>query len=197
MFPRQLPDALRVSTDPSIWHDPITWATIVIAAAAFANVIVAYYMWRAAQDSARAAETSVQVTREIFEAGHRPYMGLQEVVPQEFTGPNIANLDLVLTNFGTALAQQVTYTVAATIGNLIVAELKEEGLTLQPNRKTQVLIPVTQEGGAFMRLKAGHPLTIKLQLTYTMPGSCAPTFTYSTTLSYLNLRTRILREEAT
>lgn len=54
------------------WKDPISLATIVIAISTVASVGVSLLLWNVTRGY-------TQVTREIFEAAHRPYIGLLDL----------------------------------------------------------------------------------------------------------------------
>jgi hypothetical protein len=57
---------------PSFWKDPITVATIVIAVSTVASVGVSFLLWNVTRGY-------TQVTRDIFEAAHRPYIALLDL----------------------------------------------------------------------------------------------------------------------
>jgi hypothetical protein len=62
----------QAATPPAVWYqDPITVSTIVIAFATVINVIGALLLWRETRDS-------VRITRDMFEASHRPYLGVTD-----------------------------------------------------------------------------------------------------------------------
>lgn len=54
------------------WKDPITLATIVIAVSTVASVGVSFLLWNVTRGY-------TQVTRDIFEAAHRPYIALLDL----------------------------------------------------------------------------------------------------------------------
>lgn len=54
----------------SSWSDPITLATIIIAACTVLYSVLTYFMFRA-------TVANTKITNKIFEAAHRPYLGIQ------------------------------------------------------------------------------------------------------------------------
>src|SRR5260370_21032309 len=55
------------------WYcDPMTLATVVIAGAAIVNLLVSFMLWRATANA-------TDITKKIFEASHRPYIGIPQV----------------------------------------------------------------------------------------------------------------------
>jgi hypothetical protein len=82
--------------------DPIPVATVVMAVATVVNVIVACYQWRAARNSA-------ETTRMIFEAGNRPYVGLESLVCIKNETEQSLSIFAVIKNFGTATAENCEF----------------------------------------------------------------------------------------
>lgn len=56
----------------SSWQDPITVSTVVIAVSTVVSMTVSIFMWSATRRTAR-------VTRDIFEAAHRPYIAIEDL----------------------------------------------------------------------------------------------------------------------
>lgn len=75
------------------YHDPITVATIVIAFATVANVFSSFFMWWATQ-------RNVAVTRDIFEAGYRPQVGIVGVQTSLDTHNKRVQFIVTLKNYG-------------------------------------------------------------------------------------------------
>ena len=58
---------------PALWYkDAIALATVVIATATVVNLFVSIFLWRATAGATR-------ITRDIFEASHRPYLGVTQI----------------------------------------------------------------------------------------------------------------------
>jgi hypothetical protein len=79
-------------------YDPVTASTVVIAVATCANVIVAFYQWRAAKKSA-------EVALQVFETANRPYVGVFGFAFGLEKLGQTASLRIVFRNFGTVPAE--------------------------------------------------------------------------------------------
>jgi hypothetical protein len=188
MFPRQLPDALPISTDPSVWHDPIVWATLIIAAATVANVLVARRMWRSSQ-------ASIKLTRDIFTATHRPYVGVDKTEYQEQIATREHVFHFGIKNTGTAAAANVIFTIRAILGGETHFENTQGPLLLHPTKETRFTSRLKDNKNAYARIINGEPLTLELDINYQGPGD--KEYFYSGSRSYERPNPiRIVRENA-
>ena len=83
---------------PSVayWEDQITVATLVIAASTVVSLIVSVLMWNAMR-------RQTQLTQDIFEAAHRPYVGVLKLaggINKSGSNPAIFNLSARIKNSG-------------------------------------------------------------------------------------------------
>ena len=82
--------------------DPVTIATVIIAVATVVNVFVALFQWMAARSSAETA-------KRIFEAGNRPYVGVESIVCVKDEAKQYLNIFAIIRNFGTATAENCDF----------------------------------------------------------------------------------------
>lgn len=82
---------------------PIEMATWVGAIATVLYVVVSFFLWLATMKAARAAQTSADISREVMEASHRPYLGL-DYLKAEFTVGEAIRVTGRLKNDGTVAA---------------------------------------------------------------------------------------------
>ena len=82
--------------------DPVTIATVVIAVATVVNVFVALFQWIAARSSAETA-------KRIFEAGNRPYVGVESIICVKDEAKQCLSIFAIIKNFGTATAENCDF----------------------------------------------------------------------------------------
>jgi hypothetical protein len=82
------------------WRDPIVASTVIIAAAALVNLFVSYGMWSATRDY-------TEVTRNIFSAANRPYVGVFSYKANKNEANRIISISVEYKNFGTVLAKDI------------------------------------------------------------------------------------------
>lgn len=91
-----------MSSDFLWWKDPLiitTIATAVIAVATVVNLLVAIFMWRVTRESTR-------ITRSIFEAANRPYVGIPNVNVQKDDAAKKLDFTVRIKNFGSVPANE-------------------------------------------------------------------------------------------
>src|SRR5271157_5451488 len=82
--------------------DLVTIATAIIAVATVVNVVVAFFQWIAARNSAETA-------KRIFEAGNRPYVGVESIVCLKDETKQYLSIFAIIKNFGTATAENCDF----------------------------------------------------------------------------------------
>lgn len=85
---------------PCWTHDPVTVATVVIAAATVVNLLVSAGLWYATARTATIAEHA-------FEAANRPYVGVESLIPGMDQTKRQLNITPILKNFGTVPAEEL------------------------------------------------------------------------------------------
>ncbi len=91
-----------MSSDSLWWKDPLiitTIATAVIAVATIVNLLVAIFMWRVTKES-------TGVTKSIFEAANRPYVGIPRVKVEKDDAAKKLNFAVEIKNFGSVPANE-------------------------------------------------------------------------------------------
>jgi hypothetical protein len=93
---------LALLLQAATWRDPITVATVVVAIFTVVSVVVSAFMWSATRKQA-------QISREIFEAAHRPYVGVDNVNAFIYPGRNGTTLQIGITtkNSGSVPARHI------------------------------------------------------------------------------------------
>ncbi len=106
----------------SVWSDPITWATIVIAAFTVANVWVAIHQWKATHDN-------TTVTRTIFEGSHRPWLGIHSTECKQLRDEKTLVLIFEIKNYGAvpALDTMADFHSLRVGGHKVDVDLTEKG----------------------------------------------------------------------
>src|ERR1022692_2479639 len=94
--------------------DPITAATVVIAAATVLNVFASLALWISTR-------SSVGIARLVFEAANRPYLGLDSWTIRNDPVQKTLDFEANMKNFGTAAAEE---------------EISERGIPLKSDKKT-------------------------------------------------------------
>jgi hypothetical protein len=76
------------------WHkDPVSLATVVIAAATLVNLIISLLIWSSTYHASQIAEAS-------FKAGNRAYIGLDTISINRDDSKHLLQFDFVMKNFG-------------------------------------------------------------------------------------------------
>lgn len=97
----------QAAPTPVVWYeDPITVATIVIAVCTLFYSVFTFLILKATAHSAR-------ITSEIFEAAHRPYIGISEMVRKVDHDNDMMQFTFTLTNSGSVPASDLKVTLQA------------------------------------------------------------------------------------
>ncbi len=86
---------------PCWTHDPVTVATVVIAAATVVNLLVSAGLWYATARTATIAEHA-------FEAANRPYVGVESIIALVDRTKKELNVTAIIKNFGSVPAEEST-----------------------------------------------------------------------------------------
>jgi hypothetical protein len=143
----------------TMWYrDPISIATIVIAAATVVYVAVSYYLLKATKRTA-------ELTQNIFEAANRPYLGILSGAIQLEQGG--LRLQTNIKNFGTAVAIDIESSWSAVINGKELPSLDTS--------KTFAVLPPQSEMGLITLLNpeeylqldsTGTTMELAFSLTY-------------------------------
>jgi hypothetical protein len=83
------------------WYsDPVTLSTVVIAAATVVNLVISAFLWRATANA-------TSITKQVFEAAHRPYLSVRKIDTQTDLDEHQIVLKIALTNFGSVPANSL------------------------------------------------------------------------------------------
>ena len=98
---------------PKWIHDPIAVASVVIAGATVVNLVISLWLWQATADSA-------DVTRRIFEAANRPYVGIENIEANKDEKTHRLFFIVRTKNFGTVPAEQFDNNMQIFLGDDLV-----------------------------------------------------------------------------
>jgi hypothetical protein len=144
------------------WKDPITVATVVVAVFTVVSVIVSAFMWNATRQQAR-------ISRQIFEAAHRPYIGVTEFTGiMSISGVVACGLTVSVSNSGTVPAKNLTARWTVTLEEeQIYAGRSDEGPSVLLPGESKYLRTNYQMGkDKYEKLQAGSILKISVNLEY-------------------------------
>jgi hypothetical protein len=117
--------------------DPMIVSTIIIALATVANIGISVMLWLTTQQSVQVAQESVEVTRQVFNAANRPYIGVVTIE----TNLNQKNRRLDYTaeikNYGTVTANSVEIQLETFVNSQIQPQ------SYDPETKSGVLLPTS------------------------------------------------------
>jgi hypothetical protein len=82
----------------TLFADPIILCTVVIATATVCNLYISYRLW---DSTARSAD----LARKSFEAGNRPYIGIERLTLNRDDKKHALSFSLVIKNFGNVPAE--------------------------------------------------------------------------------------------
>jgi hypothetical protein len=144
------------------WDDPITVATVVVAVFTVVSVIVSAFMWSATREQAR-------ISREIFEAAHRPYVGVLELSGSMSIGARVDGwLSILIKNSGTVPAYQLRAFWLLSIGDVVILDTRgtEKASVLLPDEPTRLHLNYVISKEQFSELKEGANLNIVVSIKY-------------------------------
>jgi len=103
-------------------------ATAVIAIATVINLFVSISMWRT-------TSASVEVTRDIFKAAHRPYVGTSNIDGRKYDGKKLLLVRLWFKNFGSvpATGLERTWNVLINGNTQSITKIPDKSSVLFPN----------------------------------------------------------------
>jgi hypothetical protein len=81
------------------FKDPTTGATVVMALTTVANLIVSAMLWVTTNES-------VNIARSMYEAGNRPYLGVEGIGTGRDDSKKFLNFRAAIKNFGSAPAEE-------------------------------------------------------------------------------------------
>ena len=124
-----------------LWYqDPIVIATIIIAIATVAYVLVSIALWRA-------TKRSTEITQKIFEAANRPYIGTEGVKTRINELEGFLRFEVEIKNFGTVPASNLT-------GGWDILYNGELLPIVRPQRDASILLP---QGSIFLVAQLADP----------------------------------------
>jgi hypothetical protein len=132
--PGQSPVPLPAPT--ALWGDPITISTVVVAVFTVVSVVVSTFMWSATRAQAR-------ISREIFEAEHRPYVGVIELGgSMSISGQVRGWLSILIKNSGKVPAYRLRIFWQLSIGDTVLTDTNSspEAMVLLPDQPTLSLL---------------------------------------------------------
>jgi hypothetical protein len=157
----------------SILSDPVTLATVVIAIATVVNVIVSWFLWKATHRTAN-------VTQNIFEAAHRPY--LMSVLSADWrVEQQRFNFNTEIRNFGSVPARKLKGRIIATLGNREVKswdDISPISLYLLPQQPIE--FPSWLDGDDFTDLWE-HAAELRISVDVQYSGAGEQTYLHSET----------------
>ena len=149
-------------SSPFWQQNAMTLSTIVIAIATVAYVIYSFLLWKTTRQS-------INLTRRIFEATNRPYVGVEagEAIGKD----GLIYVQTKIKNFGTAPAIEL-------IGNWVITVDGKPLPTLKQCYEAIVLLPqatcehksIINPGEEFQLSDNNHSLEIQFNLTYKSIG---------------------------
>jgi hypothetical protein len=104
-------DSLHLSCNHSS-DIPVIW-TAVLAICAIANVFIALFLWKT-------THTYTTITKQIFLASQRPYIGISRYFHNIHPDTSIIKLSVELKNFGNTPAKNVDFMIEALIDDKIL-----------------------------------------------------------------------------
>jgi hypothetical protein len=168
---------LQATAPPTkVWYtDPMIVATIVVAAATVVNLLVAIRMWRVASEN-------TALTRDMFEAAHRPYIGVSKIKAENNPELRTFLITIDYKNVGSVPADEVHTSVQLLVNGfpLPMDELLHKKSVLMPDMHTQRKILI--DDSDYKKL-AGNP---KLDLTFSADykGIAKKTYSYKHETAY-------------
>lgn len=119
-----MPLLLQSAQITSDWFkDPVTSATTVVALASVVNLIIAALMWRV-------TSKTTKITRDIFEASHRPYVHISGITFTNDTDKKSLRITVMLLNVGSVPAynfnEKVVFMLTGKEG-LNLPDIEEKG----------------------------------------------------------------------
>jgi hypothetical protein len=142
----------------------IATATVIIAIATVIYVAAALLLWWTTKQS-------VDITRQAFEAAHRPYIGATVAKRAELTSPERIELSVTFINAGTVSAHDVKSSLLIIIdGNFLQRAAKEEegNLVVLPSQSTDQ-IAVIHEAQDLAAVRGASSLSLLFKCTYKGP----------------------------
>ena len=155
------------TTDPNEWNRTIAVATVVIAVATVLYLIATVLLWLTTRQS-------VNLTKIIFEASHRPYVDIEverkksENVEEEEEEEEEIVFQLTFENVGGVPAHNLQYSVRVIVDGVVLpmAELAEEPFTvLYPSKKSYAFVS-TDDPSHMEAINNAGTLLLHLKCTY-------------------------------
>lgn len=160
-----VPTPTPIPSLPASWKDPIALSTVVIAFFSIVSVVVSFLMWNVTR-------RSVQVTQEILEAAHRPYLGILKLIGSINTAaPNnsiAVNLNFLVKNSGTVPAVELTALWSLAVGRnaFDVVPFNVQPIALIPEHEENLSAICTLTREALTEFEQGAPLDLSITLEY-------------------------------
>jgi hypothetical protein len=159
--PGQTPVPLPLPSPTASWDDPVTVATVVVAIFTVVSVIVSAFMWSETREQAR-------ISREIFEAAHRPYIGITELSgAMSIQGKVHGWVTVLIKNSGSVPAYRLKILWRLSIGDIVLPDTKtaERVMVLLPDDPTRITLDYyfSQD---YMEKLNGAPLDILVTIKY-------------------------------
>jgi hypothetical protein len=151
---------LQVTNTSVVWYkDPLTVATIVIAVATVAYFISTMLLWRETRDS-------VRITRDMFEASHRPYIGLTAI--SHTISDEKATFTVRYKNAGSVPARDFKVGVQVVANGIVVPQgaREEEDISVIPPGLEQFDIATITGPNELKAVKDAHTLAILFKCSY-------------------------------
>jgi hypothetical protein len=115
------------------FRDPITGSTVMIAFATVVNLLISGFLWRATKEAVDVSKRSVEISRKVFEAANRPYVGVENLEVQRNEATKNLRIRTTFKNFGSIPAYETMPSADVLLDNA-VQESKDlsKPLTLMP-----------------------------------------------------------------
>ena len=163
---------------------PIVLSTEVIAIATVANVVVSILMWSVTRDY-------TEVTRNIFKAANRPYVGTSGIIPIKDEANKTFPINLEIKNFGSVPAKNVETAWNLSLNGvpMPVSKVPDKPLVLFP--QTSNFLAATFSGDKYSSIVNGDSiLEITLEIRY--KGAYQEQYYYSEKSRYAHNMNRFI-----
>jgi hypothetical protein len=159
----------------SEWTDPAVIASCIGSAGAVLAAGAAVWYTIVTKGLLRTTADNTAVTRAIFEAAERPYVGMDEA-RLNARNATTASLFVKLKNHGSVPAHNVRTRVRVDLDGAVIAEKSiEEGITLFPGDNIHIHVPLQHDllpafTTTFAQELGENRMNLDLRTQYTGPG---------------------------
>jgi hypothetical protein len=150
---------LQTSSAASVWHDPITWATIVIAVATIWYVITTTRLLNTTVENTR-------ITKEMFEAAHRPYMHISKITAAPNKEGRLLSVDCRLKNAGSIPANDAMFSMRVVVNERSLAVRKPERNMSCVFPQSHDYLVFTIQGEEIAKVFGGARLDLSISIKY-------------------------------